>query len=306
MLRRTDLLAASVQDKNAGNSGDLVKHATYLCMLGCAPFVRRAQVIEAHAGKGIYVSSHRHLLTAMQSTEYWKSELGQAQKQCFEEEPIGVGIVEGLENSEVAYAGSAALHTMAMVEGKIASLKFFDCDEGVRQTLGRVLGQDCFLPVRDRIVVERSEERSEKALLEWLKAGSASDQHIVHFDPFAFVMAETDADMRSTYAEILRECGARVRASTLGAVTVFFTWGSNGAAALADLDGNGYRNGISNGYKALVSLIPRENCIVVNWCWEFYFSLLLVVEERVKNALVHALETETRWLNRWTRRLEIC
>jgi 23S rRNA A2030 N6-methylase RlmJ len=62
MLSRKDLTSPSRQDKNAGNSGDLVKHTVYLAMLDeLARAGRKAHVVEAHDGKGVYVSSDPHL-----------------------------------------------------------------------------------------------------------------------------------------------------------------------------------------------------------------------------------------------------
>jgi 23S rRNA A2030 N6-methylase RlmJ len=58
MLSRQDLTSPSRQDKNAGNSGDLVKHTAYLAMLDeLVRSGRKAHVVEAHGGKGVYVSS---------------------------------------------------------------------------------------------------------------------------------------------------------------------------------------------------------------------------------------------------------
>lgn len=51
MLRRQDLTSPSRQDKNAGNSGDLVKHTVYLAMLNhLARNGRKAHIVEAHGG----------------------------------------------------------------------------------------------------------------------------------------------------------------------------------------------------------------------------------------------------------------
>lgn len=58
MLSRQDLTSRSRQDKNAGNSGDLVKHTVYLAMPDeLVRSGRKAHVVEAHGGKGEYVSS---------------------------------------------------------------------------------------------------------------------------------------------------------------------------------------------------------------------------------------------------------
>ena len=54
MLRRQDLTSPSRQDKNAGNSGDLVKHTVYVTLFNhLARNGKKAHIIEAHGGKGI-------------------------------------------------------------------------------------------------------------------------------------------------------------------------------------------------------------------------------------------------------------
>ena len=54
MLSRQDLTSPSRQDKNAGNSGDLVKHTAYVAMLDhLASNGKKAHIVEARGGKGI-------------------------------------------------------------------------------------------------------------------------------------------------------------------------------------------------------------------------------------------------------------
>ena len=55
-LHARDFQGPSVQNQNAGNGGDLVKHSVYLALLRRAPGGHRElHVVEAHAGKGVYV-----------------------------------------------------------------------------------------------------------------------------------------------------------------------------------------------------------------------------------------------------------
>ena len=64
MLTREDMLSPSRQDKNAGTSGDLIKHISYIAVLRQLAHVSSnsmpPDVVEAHGGKGVYVSTHRH------------------------------------------------------------------------------------------------------------------------------------------------------------------------------------------------------------------------------------------------------
>src|SRR5438874_1256391 len=129
MLSRQDLTSPSRQDKNAGNSGDLVKHTVYIAMLDClARYGKKAHIVEAHGGKGVYISSNPHLRNARRAAGYPTSALGRAQAASFASPPAGLGLVADLEDQEIAYAGSGALHANAVANGVAASLELLDAD----------------------------------------------------------------------------------------------------------------------------------------------------------------------------------
>ena len=86
---------------------------------------------------------------------------------------------------------------------------------------------------------------------------------------------------------------------------MFFTWGSNGAAATDDLYGMGYLGGQPNGYQELVSMVNPERRIVVKWCWELFFSLLLIVPNDLKEPLARAIEADALWVRPPMRRFEV-
>src|SRR5258708_7178520 len=97
MLSRQDLTSPSRQDKNAGNSGDLVKHTVYLAILNhLTRNGKKTHIVEAHGGKGVYASSNPHLRRAREAAQYSTSILGQAQVECFASPPYGLGVVAGL------------------------------------------------------------------------------------------------------------------------------------------------------------------------------------------------------------------
>jgi hypothetical protein len=96
-----------------------------------------------------------------------------------------------------------------------------------------------------------------------------------------------------------------VREGKLAGASVFFTWGSNGSAALEDVDGNGYCGGMPGGFQDLVGAVSEDHRVVVKWCWEFHFAMLLTVPAGLKPAVACALETDTRWLRAAMGRLEI-
>jgi hypothetical protein len=309
MLTRNDLLSPSLQDKNAGNSGDLIKHISYLALLHELVHSRshtpQPHIVEAHGGKSVYVSTHRHLVKARQLDHYGGSTLGRAQAACFAPAPSGLGPISGLQPGEIAYAGSGALHARAVIDGLSSSLSVMDSDQGVRNIVGHVFSEPCFSGVRAQLQIQDPAGQSEPEVLSRLRRGGFGSGHVLHFDPFAFVMARNTASIRSIYRDLIQECDARVGRGELAAASVFFTWGSNGAAALEDLYGAGYPGGRPNGYQDLILAVNPERCIVVKWCWELFFSLLLIVPRDVKVPLGRAIEGDASWLRPLMRRFEI-
>ena len=141
MLNRQYLTSASRQDKNAGNSGDLVKHTVYLAVLNhLARAGRKTHIVEAHGGKGAYVSSNPHLRRAREAAQYCTSILGQTQVECFAPPPDGLGVVADLAE-QIAYAGSGALHAKAVANGLADSLELLDTDSGVRAVADRIFSR---------------------------------------------------------------------------------------------------------------------------------------------------------------------
>ena len=121
---------------------------------------------------------------------------------------------------------------------------------------------------------------------------------MLHLDPFAFVMAQDHTATRALYRDIVRECDTLVSDGRLAAASLFFTWGSNGAAAKEDLHGGGYLGGRPGGYRNLLSHVNPAQRIVIRWCWELLFSLLVIVPSRLRTACARAIETDLGWLIR--------
>jgi hypothetical protein len=306
MLSRQDLTSPSRQDKNAGNSGDLVKHTAYLAMLDeLVRSGRKAHVVEAHGGKGVYVSSNPHLRKAQQAAQYSTSALGRAQAECFAPAPDGLGVVSDLANAEIAYAGSGALHASAVANGLADSLELLDSDAGVRSVADRVFSEDCFSKVRGNLRTTDPAGPSEPMVLSRLKGSGAGPDHVLHLDPFAFVMAPEDAPMRALYRDLIRECDARVQQGGLATASVFFTWGSNNAAAKDDLFEAGYSGGLDDGYQALIASVHPDQRIVITWCWELYFSLLCIVPADARERVGRAVVTDLAWLKPFMRMIEV-
>jgi hypothetical protein len=140
-----------------------------------------------------------------------------------------------LEDDEIAYAGSGALHARAVADGLADSLDLLDSDPGVRSVANRVFSEDCFARLNLRTTDPNGP--SEPMVLSRLQTGAIGSDHVLHFDPFAFVMASEDVAVRAMYRDLIHECDERVKRHYMAASSVFFTWGSNNAAAKDDLFG---------------------------------------------------------------------
>jgi hypothetical protein len=297
MLSRNDLLSSSRQDKNAGNSGDLVKHSAYLSLLEVlSQRGTRAQIVEAHGGKGVYASGHWQLREARGALGYLDSVLGREQASCFSPPPSGLGSVAGLDPRDIAYAGSGALHAVAVADGRAESLELLDSDPGVRAIASRLFLEECLAEVRGRLSTTDPSGLSEPVMLDRCRAGAFGPATLLHLDPFAFVMSADDTKMRGCYGDLIRACDASVRQGELAAATLFFTWGSNSAAAKDDLFGRGFRGGLENGFQELIAAVSPEQRIVISWCWEYYFAQLCVLPAASRDEMIRKVTAETDWL----------
>lgn len=292
MLRRSDLVSESKQNDNAGNAGDLLKHSAYLALLHeliSGPTWREGlSIVEAHSGKGIYAATSSNLRDARALAGYRKSPLGIAQANAFADPPAGLGPIAGLAVGEMPYAGSAVLHALELSKLPRRALALMDHDASVRNTVALVFTEPALAPIAPDLRLLDPGGCSEPTVLLALERGEYSRTHVVHFDPFAFVMAPNPST-RNTYKRLLGQCDERVGRSQLAAATLFFTWGSNNRAALDDLDGAGYEGGLDGGYRDLVERIDPSRRVVLTWCWEMYFSLVLVVPSTLRGQLVSRL-----------------
>lgn len=299
-------MSPSRQDKNAGNSGDLVKHSAYLALLELLLGKgTKAQIVEAHGGKGVYASANSHLSKARVAPGYPESLLGRAQAASFSAPPGGLGPVAGLEPGEGAYAGSGALHAMAVAQGQADSLELLDSDPGVRATASRLFLDACFAGAAGRLSTTDPSGPSEPVMLERCRAGAFGPATLLHLDPFAFVMSADHTNQRCLYRSLIHECDARVRDGEMAGATVFFTWGSNSAAAKDDLCGGGYKGGLENGFQDLIAAVRPEQRLLISWCWEYYFALLCVVPAGDRDELVRRIAAATDWLRPLMRELRI-
>jgi len=114
---------------------------------------------------------------------------------------------------------SGALHVNAVASGMASSLELLDADAGVRAVADRLFLEDRFSKVRGNLRTIDPGGPSEPMVFSRLEARGFGPDHVLHLDPFAFVMAPEDAQMRAVYRDLICECDAirrgRVQTDTL-------------------------------------------------------------------------------------------
>ena len=268
------------------------------------PWSEEVSVVEAHSGKGVYASTSYQLRTAHANPEYRASALGVAQTAAFGDSPNGLGLIEGLQSDELPYAGSAVIHAFELSKVPRRTLTLMDHDAAVRDTVGLVFKQPALAPLATDLRLVDPGPNSEASVSLSLERGDYSLRHVLHFDPFAFVM-DRDASTRSMYKHLVADCDERVGRTELAAATLFVTWGSNNRAALDDLDGAGYQGGLTGGYCDLAESIDGSRRVVLTWCWELYFSLLVVVPSDLRSELLGRLTSYVQPFRPWLKHLKI-
>ena len=288
-MHARDFQSPSVQNQNAGNGGDLVKHSVYLALLDTfRAGHRELHVMEAHAGKGVYVPAAEEYARAAKDTAVRKSVLGTAQENAFRPAPDGLGSIEGTRDGEYAYAASAVLHAFALRDLPKKSLLLMDSDPSATATLTRLFDEPAFLRFDPRPRVH-TEAPSEEALINRFHRSCFGENHIVHLDPFAFVVSGEHAPDRERYAKLLRTADRCVASKTLAALSIFIVWGRrHSSKARADLFGEGCC--VRNGYQDLCAMIGNERRLVVEWCWGQYFSMLLVVPAGIREEVIERIQ----------------
>ena len=292
-LHTRDFQSPSAQNPNAGNGGDVIKHSIYLAVLDELRTRKQwrdeVHVVETHAGKGVYVPAAKEYAEAADDPGMRRSKLCTAQEKAFRLAPHGLGPVDGMDAEERPYAASALLHAFALRDVPQKSLLLMDCDKDVTDTLTRLFDEPAFRQYKPAPDVLHTKSPSERELIGRFRNSCFGGNHVVHLDPFAFVIGDKHAQTRKRYAELLREADRRVASGTLAALSVFVVWGQrHGGKARADLCGAGC--GVRDGYQDLRDIIGYERRITVAWCWGQYFAMLLAVPADVRDALGERIE----------------
>ncbi|MFT3776243.1 MAG: hypothetical protein QM820_63675 [Minicystis sp.] len=285
-------MSESKQNSNAGNAGDLLKHSGYLALLHelieHPTWSQELRIIEAHSGKGVYAAKSSNLRDARSLSGYAVSPLGAAQATAFAEPPTGLGPLAGLGGDEIPYAGSAVIHALELRKLPRRALTLMDHDASVRNTVALVFREPALVPLAPDLQLIDPGTLSELTVLRALERDDYSQNDILHFDPFAFLMDQA-AQTRSTYKRLVTRCNEQVHRGKLAGATLFLTWGSNNRAALDDLVGSGYGGGLDGGYRDLLATVEPSQRIVLTWCWTYHFAMLLIVPMELRTAIASRL-----------------
>lgn len=307
-LHAQDFLSPSKQNMNAGNGGDLIKHSVYLALLDVLrardPWRHALHVVEAHAGKGIYVPAAKEYVRVVGDSAVRRSVLCTAQQEALRPAPDGLGLIEGVRDGEHVYVASAVLHAFALRDLPEKSLLLMDHDRCVTATLERVCAEPAFSRLDPPPRVLWTESSSEEVVLDDFERSCFGGSHVVHLDPFAFVHGKEHAQDRERYAELLCTANQCVASGTLAALSVFVVWGQrHSGEARQQIWDQGC--GVPGGYPDLRARIGSERRITVRWCWGQHFAMLLVVPAPIRENIIKCIKDYCKPFERYLKIFEV-
>jgi hypothetical protein len=296
---------ANVENRNAGNGGDLVKHTVYLAVLRFLlrqePWNSGLRLRECHAGRGIYRipdgDSRRRLLSCLYSKPASAVPvlLHQAQKKI-----LGVLHCWPAAAEQVQwYAGSALINACTLAESPSNGhlMELYEWMPETRQILRSVIAAAspnaehrwCVCWPQD----DRREFDGEKYIAE--NIGHWGKRDVVFLDPFAMWRQPSDRAKRNRYGVIV---DALVRRGPdTPSLILFWTWGRAFPIADGDLDGTAVP--VRNGYSELRSNLHKAGLhfVVVKWRWGLQFAMWVLVPSAQVAALREELDNHCHLLS---------
>jgi hypothetical protein len=279
--------AENIENRNAGNGGDLVKHTVYLTVLDYLlardPWSKGLRIRECHAGRGIYAipsdDSRQALLECLYAPV--ARDIGIPLHDIQRVSQVALGIWP--EKARLGwYSGSAVLNAWRLGRGGAAThrLDLYEFAPKTRHILRALfaalkpqLGQ-----IEVRILPEEEDAGQfdgeafiEKNISEW-------DSHdLVLLDPFAMWRQEEHQHQRDRYKNIFDQL---IRAGDNSPLLIlFWTWGRAFPVAEGDLGGTSKR--VSNGYQDLREQLNKSgrHFIRVTWRWGLQFVMWILVPD---------------------------
>lgn len=297
---------ANVENRNAGNGGDLVKHTVYLAVLRFLavrePWSKGLLLRECHAGRGVYRipdgDSRSRLLRCLDSNPTGGSPvlLQGAQQSalsalgCW---PSGVEAVHW-------YAGSAVINAVALadIQGNLHRLELYEWLPDTRKILRCVLAAArpeahqswSVLPEQEQGGEFDGEAHIDRNIRRWGK------QNVVLLDPFAMWRQPGDHQRkRDRYGAIVD--GLVNRGPDAPSLVLFWTWGR--AFPIADGDLDGTARPVRNGYAALRTKLHKAgfHFVLVKWRWGLQFAMWVVVPADQLTAMRDEIDLHCRLLS---------
>jgi hypothetical protein len=296
---------ANVENRNAGNGGDLVKHTVYLAvlrfLLAQEPWRSKLTVRECHAGRGAYRipdrDPRRKLLSCLYASGAGSSPvpLHDAQRSILDRLGCWPPSVEGAG----WYVGSAPINAYALAQGPGDSheLELYELLPETRRILRSVLAQAqpeahqfwSVLPKEEQGKEFDGEAHIAREIKDWGK------QNLVLLDPFAMWRQPSDQAKRDLYGAIID--GLVSRRPDAASLILFWTWGRAFPVAHADLHGTA--RPVRNGYAELRAKLHEGgfDFVLIKWLWGLQFAMWVVVPAGHLTALRDAIDCHCRLLS---------
>ncbi len=294
----------NVENGNAGNGGDLVKHTVYLAtlrfLLRQPPWHQTLRLRECHAGRGVYYipneKSTRKMLSRLYSAPVKPESilLYNAQREILD----SLGYWSDARERVQWYAGSALINAFALGADKPSEHEV-DAYEGQAATRGilRTILKDrqLYTPEMTRVLplVEHNADFDGEAYIrehiaDWHR------QDVILLDPFAIWRQPADQLKRDHYRAFVD--GLIRRKADAPSFILFWTWGRAFQAADGDLDGTS--KNVANGYQDLRSALhgAGRRIVLVKWRWRLQFAMWVLVPREQVGPLREEINVHCRML----------
>ena len=294
----------NIENRNAGNGGDLVKHTVYLAtlqfLLRQPPWRENLRLRECHAGRGVYrISGERGRdkgLTALFSTPAKNKSilLHNAQREI-------LGRLGCWRDARVMiqwYAGSATINAFALGNDSqnLHQFEAYEAEPATRHILRALLmdrqlsipKQTHVLPLAEHDKFFDGEAYVAKNIAGW------NPQDLILLDPFAMWRQSSHQVKRDRYRAIIS--GLIGRHNDAPSCIIFWTWGRAFPIAVGDLTGTS--SPVLNGYQDLRSVLHTAELkfILVEWRWNLQFAMWIIVPTAQLIPLHHEISFHCRML----------
>lgn len=295
----------NIQNRNAGNGGDLVKHTVYLAtlrfLLAREPWKKGLRLRECHAGRGIYCIPNDDPRRQLLSCLYSDPANGDAILLHNAQRKILAMLAKWPDAGEATkwYAGSALLNAVALAEKYIIlhAVDLYERQHETRQVLRMVLANTSLHQQLSLRVLPEPEQEGEfdgEAYIEQ-RIGKWGKQDLVLLDPFAMWRRRAHLPRRNHYGAIVD--GLLSHGTDAPSLILFWTWGNAFPVAEADLSGTA--RPVRNGYQELSAKFHKAGChfVVITWRWSLQFAIWVVMPSEHLAALRHEIDIQCRLLS---------